>query len=83
LRRSKKRNFLETDALYLENGEVKCRTKADFAVPLKEILISGILKEDGTYRGGPIIRTRNVYAEIHVGLGRSGNQPGRASERAL
>ena len=47
--------FLETDSLYLEDEQIKCTTKPDFAVPLKDIVINGIMVEDGTFRGGPII----------------------------
>lgn len=47
--------FLEKDSLYLEDEKVKCKTRADFEIPLKDIVISGIMTEDGTYRGGPII----------------------------
>ncbi len=47
--------FLEKDALYLEDEAVKCRTQPGFALLLKEIVINGIMVEDGTYRGGPIM----------------------------
>ncbi len=47
--------FVETDTLYLEDEMVKSTQKADFAIPLKQIVIDGIMMEDGTYRGGPII----------------------------
>ncbi|GAK61259.1 putative dehydrogenase, molybdenum binding subunit, large chain [Candidatus Vecturithrix granuli] len=61
--------FLETDSLYLDNGEVKCKTQADFAVPLKEIVINGIMKEDGTYRGGPIIGRGTFMPKFTSALG--------------
>lgn len=47
--------FLETDSLYLEDEKVKCTTKPDLEIPLKDIVIDGIMVEDGTFRGGPII----------------------------
>jgi CO/xanthine dehydrogenase Mo-binding subunit len=41
--------------LYLEDEQVKSHTEPDFALPLKNFVISGINKEDGTFRGGPIV----------------------------
>ncbi len=52
--------FLEYDSVYLEDEQVKCRTNPDFTVPLKDIVINGIMVEDGTSRGGPIIG-RGMY----------------------
>ena len=45
----------EIDSLYLEDETIKCITKPDFALPLKDMVIDGIMLEDGTYRGGPIV----------------------------
>ena len=45
----------ERASLYLENECVKSRTDRSFSLPLREFIISGIQKEDGSYRGGPII----------------------------
>ncbi|MFA6598417.1 MAG: xanthine dehydrogenase family protein molybdopterin-binding subunit [Ignavibacteriaceae bacterium] len=41
--------------LYLEDECVKSKVEKDFSLPLKDFIISGIQKEDGTFRGGPII----------------------------
>ncbi|MDP3148651.1 MAG: xanthine dehydrogenase family protein molybdopterin-binding subunit [Ignavibacteria bacterium] len=41
--------------LYLEDECVKSKVETDFSLPLKNFIISGIQKEDGTFRGGPII----------------------------
>ncbi len=46
---------LPKNELYLEDEKVKCRTKPDFALPLKDFVINGIQAEDGTFRGGPIL----------------------------
>ncbi len=46
---------LPEDMLYLEDETVKCHTKPDFKLPLKDFVIYGIQAEDGTYKGGPII----------------------------
>jgi CO/xanthine dehydrogenase Mo-binding subunit len=43
------------DDLYLEDETVKSRSEPGFQLPLKDIVISGIMMEDGTWRGGPIV----------------------------
>lgn len=43
------------ESLYLEDGQVKCSTDPDFALPFRDFVIDGIMLEDGTFRGGPII----------------------------
>ncbi|PJC59099.1 MAG: dehydrogenase, partial [Ignavibacteria bacterium CG_4_9_14_0_2_um_filter_37_13] len=43
------------DELYLEDECVRSKVEKDFSLPLKNFIISGIQKEDGTFRGGPII----------------------------
>jgi len=43
------------DELYLEDECVRSKVEKDFSLPLKDFIISGIQKEDGTFRGGPII----------------------------
>jgi len=45
----------ERKSLYLENECVKSRTDRSFSLPLKNFIIMGVQKEDGSYRGGPII----------------------------
>jgi CO/xanthine dehydrogenase Mo-binding subunit len=45
----------DRSSLYLENECVKSKKDSDFSLPLKDFIINGIMKEDGTYRGGPII----------------------------
>jgi carbon-monoxide dehydrogenase large subunit len=42
-------------SLYLEDECVKSKKETGFSIPLKDFIINGIMKEDGTYRGGPII----------------------------
>lgn len=42
-------------SLYLEDECVKSKDDNSFSLPLKDFIIAGIAKEDGTYRGGPII----------------------------
>ena len=46
---------LEIDSLYLEDEKVKCKTKPDFELVLRNFVINGIQSEDGTFKGGPII----------------------------
>jgi len=43
------------DELYLEDECVKSKVEKDFCLPIKDFIISGIQKEDGTFRGGPVI----------------------------
>jgi len=45
----------ETDSLYLQDEKVKCTTDPEFELPLREFVINGIMVEDGTFRGGPIL----------------------------
>ena len=45
----------DRSSLYLEDECVKSRKESEFSLPLKDFIINGIMKEDGTYRGGPII----------------------------
>src|SRR5664280_2458443 len=45
----------ERSSLYLEDECVKSKKEPGFSLPLKDFIINGIMKEDGTYRGGPII----------------------------
>lgn len=46
---------MERSSLYLENECVKSKKDGKFALPLRDFVINGIMKEDGTWRGGPII----------------------------
>jgi CO/xanthine dehydrogenase Mo-binding subunit len=43
------------DDLYLEDEKVKCRTHPEFALPLKDFVISGIQTAHGNFLGGPIL----------------------------
>ena len=45
----------ERDVLYLEDEQVKSKIDKDFSLHLRDFVISGIGKEDGTFRGGPIV----------------------------
>ncbi len=46
---------LPKEALYLEDETVRCKTQPDFALPLKDFVIHGILMNDGTFKGGPVM----------------------------
>jgi carbon-monoxide dehydrogenase large subunit len=46
---------LPKDSLYLENEMVKSTQNEHFALPLKDFIIDGIMMDDGTFKGGPII----------------------------
>jgi carbon-monoxide dehydrogenase large subunit len=43
------------DTLYLEDEKVKCRARPDFALPLRDFVISGIQTPHGNFIGGPIL----------------------------
>ncbi len=48
-------NHFEKETLYLEDEKVKCYTDTKFALPLRDFVINGIMVEDGTFKGGPIM----------------------------
>ncbi|MFW5888004.1 MAG: xanthine dehydrogenase family protein molybdopterin-binding subunit, partial [Bacteriovoracia bacterium] len=45
----------ERDQLYLEDMKVKSHVEKDWELSLKDFIIDGIMMEDGTWRGGPVI----------------------------
>jgi len=47
--------FMSKESLYLEDECVKCKNDPSFALPLKNFVINGIMMEDGTFKGGPIL----------------------------
>ncbi|MFH1001083.1 MAG: xanthine dehydrogenase family protein molybdopterin-binding subunit, partial [Bacteroidota bacterium] len=51
---------LPKEDLYLEDEKVKCKSKPDFELALKDFIITGIQMEDGTFKGGPVI-ARGVF----------------------
>ncbi|MCK9424551.1 MAG: xanthine dehydrogenase family protein molybdopterin-binding subunit [Ignavibacteriaceae bacterium] len=48
-------NGKKREELYLDDECVRSKVEKDFSLPLKNFIISGIQKEDGTFRGGPVI----------------------------
>ena len=46
---------LDKKTLYLEDEKVKCRTRPDFELSLRDFVIGGIEVRDHTFRGGPIL----------------------------
>jgi carbon-monoxide dehydrogenase large subunit len=46
---------LSRDTLYVEDEKVKCRARADFELPFRDFVISGIQTEHGNFIGGPIL----------------------------
>jgi carbon-monoxide dehydrogenase large subunit len=57
------------DALYLEDAMVKSHDEPGFQLPLKDFIIDGIMMEDGTWRGGPIIGRGMFMPEFSSALG--------------
>jgi len=58
----------EKESLYLAEEKVKCHTDPAFALPLKDFVINGIMKPDGTWRGGPILSTGMFMPEFTSAL---------------
>jgi CO/xanthine dehydrogenase Mo-binding subunit len=48
-------HYLPKDTLFLQDEMVKCRTQPKFQLPIKDFVINGIMTEDGTFKGGPIL----------------------------
>jgi carbon-monoxide dehydrogenase large subunit len=60
---------LPEETLYLENGAVKCTEKPDFSLSFDQFVIDGIMVEDGTWRGGPIISSGMFMPEFTSATG--------------
>ncbi len=58
----------QRDSLYMDDECVKSKTDKDFCLPLKDFIIEGIQKPDGTYRGGPIIGRGTFMPEFSSAL---------------
>ena len=55
--------------LYLEKETIKCRTKPDFAMALKDMVISGIQTKHGSFIGGPILGSGMFMPEFTSATG--------------
>ena len=60
---------LPVDSLYLEDEHVKSRADASFAMPFKNFVINGIMTQDGTWRGGPIVGSGMFMPEFTSATG--------------
>jgi CO/xanthine dehydrogenase Mo-binding subunit len=60
---------VDRDSLYLEDGKVKSRTRPDFKLAFSDFVISGIQKDDGTFKGGPILGRGMFMPEFTSALG--------------
>jgi carbon-monoxide dehydrogenase large subunit len=58
----------EHETLFLEDEQVRCRTKPDFSLPLRDFVIGGIQTADGTFRGGPILGSGTFMPEFTSAL---------------
>ena len=54
----------EEGTLYLEDEMVRCETDPDFALALRDFVVSGLETEDGTWRGGPIVGSGSYMPEF-------------------
>jgi carbon-monoxide dehydrogenase large subunit len=59
---------MKKDTLYLEDERVKCRTRPDFELHLRDFVIAGIQAEDGTFKGGPILGSGMFMPEFTSAL---------------
>jgi len=55
--------------LYLEKETVRCRTKPDFVMPLKDMVIAGIQTKHGNFIGGPILGSGMFMPEFTSATG--------------
>jgi len=58
----------EVEALYLEEEKVKCHTDPKFALSFKDFVINGVMTEDGTWRGGPVLASGMFMPEFTSAL---------------
>ena len=56
------------ESLYLEDETVKSTSVPGFALPLRDFVIAGIMMEDGTWRGGPILGSGMFMPEFSSAL---------------
>ncbi len=59
---------LKKEDLYLENEEVRCRTRKNFRLPLRDFVINGIMLPNGQFRGGPILASGMFMPEFTSAL---------------
>jgi CO/xanthine dehydrogenase Mo-binding subunit len=57
------------ESLYLEDEQVKCRSKPDFAVRLKDFVITGVQTKRGNFLGGPILGSGMFMPEFTSATG--------------
>jgi CO/xanthine dehydrogenase Mo-binding subunit len=56
---------LDVDELYLADEAVRCRTDPDLALPLHDLVISGVEDPvDGTFKGGPVVGAGRFMPEF-------------------
>ncbi len=60
---------LDKSALYLEDEKVKCRTRPDFELRLRDFVINGIQAADHTFKGGPIMGSGMFMPEFASAIG--------------
>ncbi|HOW90198.1 MAG TPA: molybdopterin-dependent oxidoreductase, partial [Elusimicrobiales bacterium] len=60
---------LDRSTLYLEDEKVKCRTRPDFELRLRDFVINGIQAEDHTFKGGPIMGSGMFMPEFASAIG--------------
>jgi carbon-monoxide dehydrogenase large subunit len=58
----------DRDSLYLEDERVKSTAAPDWELPLRDFVIAGIMMDDGTWRGGPIMGSGMFMPEFTSAL---------------
>ncbi len=61
--------IMDLDDLYLDDQCVKSRTDAEFKLSLRNFVIDGLMMDDGTFRGGPIIGRGKFMPEFTSAIG--------------
>jgi len=59
----------DKSTLYLKDEIVRCRTKPDFELRLRDFVINGIQADDHTFKGGPIMGSGMFMPEFTSAIG--------------
>lgn len=54
--------------LYLEDAHVRSRKNPEINIPLKDVVIGGVMLPDGTFRGGPVVAAGSFMPEFASAL---------------
>lgn len=57
------------ESLYLEDEKIKSFDEPEFEMPLRDMVIDGVMMTDGTWRGGPIVGRGMFMPEFSSAIG--------------